>query len=127
MIFLLAIVATIWAPGPRPKPEVKLRMIVVRADPSDPVDVERARQKIEKVHEYLEKGANFEQLAINESEALSASEGGEMGWSGKGVLPEGLEEIAFQLKPGQFSDIIEDHRTDDLVYRIIYVEDRRNF
>jgi parvulin-like peptidyl-prolyl isomerase len=102
-------------------------MIVVQADPSDPDDVARARQKIEKIHEYLEKGANFEQLAKNESEALSASDGGDMGWSGKGVLPERLEDIAFRLEPGQYSDIIEDHRTEDLVYRIIYVEERRNF
>jgi parvulin-like peptidyl-prolyl isomerase len=50
-----------------------------------------------------------------------------MGWIGKGVLPKSLEDILFKLEPGQYSEIIQDHAGDQLVFRILYVEERRNF
>ncbi len=126
-VFLLAMGMTLLAPAPQRKPEVYVRVIVVKADPEDPADIERARRKSKEIMEFLEKGANFEQLAINESEAPSAEDGGDMGWVGKGVLPERLEEVVFTLEPGQHSEIVEDRAGEDLVFRILYVEKRRNF
>jgi len=127
IVFLIAIAAVFLGPGPDRKPEVKLRQIAVQADPSDPADVERARRKIEEIHDHLTKGANFEQLAFSESEAPNAAQAGEMGWIGRGILSKHHEDIVFRLEKGQFSDVIEDRRTEDLVYRIFYVEERRNF
>lgn len=126
-VCVFAAVAALWGPGPELRPEVKVRMLVVRADLSDPQDIERARRKIDQAYQYLEKGANFAQLVMNESEAMSAKDGGDMGWIGRGILSEELEEVAFRLEPGEYSEIIEQERAEDIVFRIIYVEDRRNF
>jgi parvulin-like peptidyl-prolyl isomerase len=127
VLFLVAIGAALWGPGPKKEPEVWIRQIVIKADPSDPDDIERARRETKEIREFLEKGANFAQLAINRSEAPNAPEGGDMGWNGRGILPEHLEDVAFQLEPGEYSEIISNQVGDFLVFRILYVEDRRNF
>jgi len=125
--FLLAAAFAVLGPGPSRKPEVKLRQIVVIADESKPGDDERARQKIEEIHENLKGGADFRQLAIKQSEALNSSVGGDMGWMGEGILPEHLEDVAFRLERGQYSEIIEEAKKPGTLYRIFYIEDRRNF
>lgn len=127
VVFLLGVAAVFLGPQPARNPEVKLRQIVVQANPSDPADVERARQKIEEIYSLLEKGADFGQVALAKSEAPNAAQGGEMGWMGRGILAKHHEDIVFRLEEGQFSEIIEDRRTEDLIYRIFYVEERRNF
>lgn len=127
-IFLIAIGLTLFGPAPELRPEVKLRQIVVLANVTDPEDVERARLKIQDVYDKLANGAEFFQLAKEQSEAPTASDGGDMGWMGEGRLPLNLEEVAFGLDKGYMSHIIEEPRGDDvLIFRILYVEDRRNF
>lgn len=127
-IFLIAIGLTLFGPAPELRPEVKLRQIVVLANVTDPEDVERARLKIQDVYDKLANGAEFFQLAKEQSEAPTASDGGDMGWLGEGRLPLNLEEVAFGLDKGYMSHIIEEPRGDDvLIFRILYVEDRRNF
>ena len=127
VVFLIAIAMALWGPGPKRGPASKLRQSVVKADSSNPDDVKRARQKIDEIYRKLEKGANFAELAINESEALNASDGGDMGWIGRGILPPRLEDVAFQLEPGQYSDIIAEDAGNPLIYRILYVEKRHGF
>jgi peptidyl-prolyl cis-trans isomerase SurA len=127
VVFLIAIGMALWGPGPRRGPASKLRQIVVTADPLSPDDMERARQKIDEIYGKLENGANFAELAINESEARTAYDGGDMGWIGRGILPPRLENVAFQLEPGQYSDIIVEDSGNPLIYRILYVEKRHGF
>ena len=105
-IFLFAVAAVIWGPGPKPKPAVHVRSIAVLANRSNPEDLERARQKIEGVYESLEKGGNFKKLAKEKSEAENARQEGDMGWRGWGTLPPNHEEVAFTLEPGKYSEII---------------------
>ncbi|GAB4336718.1 MAG: hypothetical protein Kow0099_09800 [Candidatus Abyssubacteria bacterium] len=126
-IFVVGGALAIWGPGPERKPEVKARIIAVKADASDPEDIKRAREKIQETYDFLRKGASFEQLARNRSEADSARDGGDMGWIGRGTLSADLEEVVFSLKPGEFSEILEQKRAEDIVYRILYVEQRRHF
>ena len=126
-VFLIAIVGALWGPGSKPEPAARIRQIVVRANPSDPDDMERARKKIDEIYGYLDNGANFEQVAINKSEALNASDGGDMGWIGRGILPPRLEDVAFQLEPGQYSEIIIEDAGDPFIYRVLYVENRHGF
>lgn len=127
VVFLLAVGVAFLGPGRAPKPEVKGRLIIVKADPSDPADVERAHKKIEQAYEYLKNGADFAKVAASTSETISRDQSGDMGWVGKGVLPKELEDVLFQLKPGQFSEIIKDQNSEQVVFRILYVEERRNF
>lgn len=127
VVFLLVIGLALWGPGPKRKAEVRIRVIATKANPEDPQDVERAKSKIEEAYEVLKKGAKFAQVAAAKSEADSKSDEGDMGWVGRGVLPQHLEDIAFKLEPGHYSEIIQDHAGDQLVFRILYVEERRNF
>jgi parvulin-like peptidyl-prolyl isomerase len=127
IVFLVVFGMAVWGPGPKPKPEVRVRVIATKANPSDPQDVERARKKIEEAYEHLKKGAKFSQVAGTLSEAESKSDDGDMGWTGRGVLPQHLEDVVFKLEPGQYSEIIQDYAGEQLVYRILYVEQRRNF
>jgi parvulin-like peptidyl-prolyl isomerase len=126
-VFLLAILGTIFGPGRKLQPEVKVQVIAVKADPDDPADVERARKKIEEAYEFLENGVEFDKVVAAKSEALSANTQGEMGWIGKGVLPKDLEDVVFSLEPGHHSEILKGFAGEALVYRILYVEERRNF
>jgi peptidyl-prolyl cis-trans isomerase SurA len=126
-IFLLAVGVALLGPGREAKPEAKVRVIAIKADPSKPGDIERARAKIEEIYQYLKDGADFAQVAAAESEALSANTEGDMGWVGKGILPKHLEDVIFRLEPGQHSEIIKDHAGESVVFRILYVEQRRNF
>jgi len=127
-VFFIAVGLTYLGPTPEAKPEVKLRQIAVAADSSDDDDVERARLKIEDIYEQLEDGADFAQLAREQSEAPNAGQGGDMGWMGEGILPAVLEDAAFTVEAGQYSDIIEQTRSNEMiVLRILYVEERRNF
>lgn len=126
-VFLLAILASIFGPGRKLQPEVRVQMIAVKADPDDPADVERALKKIEEAYEFLENGVEFNKVVAAKSEALSSNTQGDMGWIGKGVLPKELEDVVFSLQPGHYSQILKGFAGDDLVYRILYVDQRRNF
>ncbi len=125
--FLIAIAAAMWGPGPERKPEVRLRAIAITADLSDPDEIADAREKIEEIYESLEEGADFQEIAKRESDAPNSSEGGDMGWMGRGILPKHLEDVAFALEAGQHSEIIEDKVGDLKVFRILYIDERRNF
>ena len=126
-IFIFAIAVVLFGPGPKSKPMVKIRLIAVKADRSNPDDLARARQKIEEIYQALENGENFIKLARKKSEAESAPQGGDMGWRGRGTLPPHHEDAVFHLESGQYSEIIEDVTLDNVIYRILYVEERRNF
>jgi len=126
-VFILAVSLVFLGPPPPKNPEVKVRQIVVKADPRDPDDIERARKKIEDIYSKLQRGADFASIAKLESEAPNSSESGDMGWLGRGILPKPMEDVAFQLVPGQQSEILEDGSGGLVVYRILYVEQRRNF
>lgn len=73
--------------------------------PPPPVD---PRRKLgEEIISKLDEGASFESMARLYSEGKEAKAGGDWGWIGKDVLRKELNEIAFSLKPGQHSQLIE--------------------
>lgn len=70
-----------------------------------PVDLQR--RLAEEILAKLDGGDSFESMARVYSEGKEAREGGDWGWIGHDVLRKELNEIAFSLKPGQHSRIIE--------------------
>lgn len=70
-----------------------------------PMDVQR--RLAEEILAKLDAGDSFESMARVYSEGKEAKEGGDWGWIGKDVLRKELNAIAFSLKAGQHSGIIE--------------------
>jgi len=106
--------------------EVNLRLIQVRMPPPgpdgkvDPKAVDVARQKADDILKKLKAGANFADLAKKESDDPSKENGGELGWIGRGRIPD-IEDQIFALNKGQTSDVLK----SALGFNIVRVEDKR--
>ncbi len=80
------------------------------------------REEAERLHAQLEAGADFAELAKEHSQDASTREnGGDLGFFPRGILvsPE-VEEAAFGLQPGQFSDVV----SSSMGYHIVQVIER---
>jgi peptidyl-prolyl cis-trans isomerase SurA len=86
------------------KEQVKLRMIMISAGTSD-----RAGQKAmaEEVLSKLVNGAEFDRMAQIYSEDSTRDLGGDWGWIDRGTLTAPLEKVAFGLRLGKVSNIVE--------------------
>ena len=76
-------------------------------------------QQAKKILLKLRKGIDFAKLAMKYSEDISASNGGDVGFVGRGKMVPEFEEAVFNLKPGQVSDIVK----TEYGYHIIKVEE----
>ncbi len=69
-----------------------------------------------------EKGEDFAAMARSLSQdAVSASQGGELGWFGRGSMVKAFEDASFATPPGQFAPIVE----TDYGFHVIQVEEAR--
>ncbi|WP_417521146.1 SurA N-terminal domain-containing protein [Marinobacter sp.] len=69
------------------------------------VEAGDAEQSISSIQERLKAGESFEDLAKEFSvDTVSAKEGGDLGFAGRGVYDEAFEEALFALEEGQVSD-----------------------
>jgi len=92
---------------------------VTAGEPATSAPVDLQRKLAEEILAKLDAGDSFESMARVYSEGKEAKEGGDWGWIGKDVLRKELNEIAFSLKAGQHSRIIETAEG----YYILHVED----
>jgi peptidyl-prolyl cis-trans isomerase SurA len=105
--------------------EVKLRMIVLNK--SSGTEEEQTRKQAEEILSKLNEGASFAEMASVYSQGSQRDQGGDWGWvpkfdtDGKPVLRKELADVAFALKPGEKSSVIETPTADYLML----VEDRR--
>lgn len=89
--------------------------------PSDADEATRQekRKQLESIRARIEKGESFEKLAKDMSDdKATAQNGGDLGWIGKGMMPE-FEEALFKLQKGQVSDVIK----TGFGYHLIKLED----
>lgn len=84
--------------------QIKLRMLVLRGGGSDG---ESRRKMLEEIRGKIVGGAPFEDLARMYSEDSTQEQGGDWGWINRRTLNESLAKIAFGLKPGEVSKVIE--------------------
>ncbi len=89
-------------------------------EPSE-ADEEDVIARLEELAQAAREGEDFAELARIYSEGPSASEGGDLGYFGRGVMVPEFEEVAFGLKVGQLSDPVK----TKFGYHIIKLEDRR--
>lgn len=93
------------APGRR----VRARHILLRF-PDDATDAQREaiRQQAEEIRQRAVEGEDFAELARRYSEDPgSGPQGGDLGWFEPGSMVAPFEEAAFQLQPGEISEVTE--------------------
>lgn len=79
---------------------------------------EEAAEEIEALKKQIAGGADFADLATENSDCPSASDGGNLGTFGRGAMVPEFEEAAFKLEVGQISDTVETDFGYHLIYRI---------
>jgi peptidyl-prolyl cis-trans isomerase D len=85
--------------------QVNLRMIVVAQSPDKPPGA--ARQLAEKVLAKISSGVSFAEMAAVNSSGSHRGEGGAQGWVDRSYYKPEISQVAFSLKAGQHSGIIE--------------------
>lgn len=101
----------------RVEDEIKLRMIVLtKTAPGDTNSLKLARE----IQSKIKDGTPFSEMATIYSQGSQQHQGGDWGWVQKSVLRKELADVAFSLKPGTVSDIVD---TPDTCY-LMLVEDK---
>lgn len=102
---------------PRP-PVVSFRQLVI-APQADSAEQAQARAKAESLLVVLRRGADFAEVARQVSDdSASRAAGGELGWFRRGVMVAEFERVAFSLRPGTMSPVVQ----TDFGFHIIKVE-----
>jgi peptidyl-prolyl cis-trans isomerase SurA len=101
---------------PRPA-TVSFQQVLVNAEPS-PEARATARRRAEQVLEELRGGADFEVLARRHSMDGTRERGGDLGWFRQGQMVRPFEAVAFALRPGHPSGIVE----TEFGYHIIRID-----
>jgi peptidyl-prolyl cis-trans isomerase C len=102
---------------------VRARHILIKIDPSaSDNDKKKAREKAEDILKKIKAGEDFAKLASDLSDDPgSKAKGGDLGFFPKGIMVKSFEDVAFSLKPGEVSGIVE----TQFGYHIIKVEEKK--
>jgi parvulin-like peptidyl-prolyl isomerase len=84
--------------------EIKLRMIVLNRTSDDDTNTPALAREI---LSQIKGGASFQQMASVYSQGSQQKQGGDWGWIERSVLRKELAEVAFALKPGEVSGVVE--------------------
>jgi peptidyl-prolyl cis-trans isomerase D len=86
----------------------RARHILVRL-PENASDEQKqaARKKIEDALKRIKAGEEFAKVAKEVSEDVTAKDGGDLGFFGRGSMVPAFEEVAFSMKPNEVSDVVE--------------------
>ncbi len=84
---------------------VKLRMIVITNRPGD--SLFSAKELAQEIVAKLNEGAPFAEMARIYSQSSQSAEGGDWGLVERSVLRKDLADVAFSLKPGERSGVLE--------------------
>ncbi len=82
---------------------------------------QEAKDKLEALRARVANGEDFATLAILYSQDGSAKSGGELGFVGRGELVKAFEAVAFKLRPGELSAIVE----TEFGFHIVQLIERR--
>ncbi len=104
--------------------QVKLRMIVIREGSSGDVpEVGSKKDLAEEIRQKVASGAEFDRMAQMYSEDETTQQaGGDWGWIERNTLNQELTNVAFSLRAGEVSPVINIENT----YYILKVEARKN-
>ncbi len=106
------------AQQPKRPATVSFRQIVIKPQP-DSAAKARGLQLADSLLLVLRRGADFASVAKRFSgDGASREQGGELGWFRRGVMFKAFEDMAFRMRPGEISDVVE----TPFGYHIIRVE-----
>ena len=77
------------------------------APDAQPSEKNQKRAAATEILKQLRGGADFAKVASENSDDATAAKGGDLGFFGKGDLPPDFEKVAFSLKPGTMSGVVE--------------------
>ena len=101
---------------------VRASHILIRVDEkADAAARKKARAEIDSVLKQAKAGADFGKLAQQHSQDGSAAQGGDLNYFPRGQMVPAFDKVAFSLKPGQISDVVQ----TQFGYHIIKVVDRK--
>src|SRR5580704_6146049 len=87
--------------------QLKLRMIVLNADPLDANSADSTRKMADEIRNKIKGGADFATMAKTYSMDGTAESGGDWGFVDRKTLNQQLTDVAFALAPGQTSEIVQ--------------------
>jgi peptidyl-prolyl cis-trans isomerase D len=86
---------------------VKVSHILFKTEAKTPDEIAATEKKARDVLAEVRAGKDFAELARANSEDASAAKGGDVGWIVRGQTVKEFEDTAFNMKPGQVSDLIK--------------------
>jgi len=86
---------------------VKASHILFKTEAKTPEEIAATEKKARDALAQIRSGGDFAELARSNSEDSSASKGGDIGWIVRGQAVKEFEDAAFNMKPGQVSDLIK--------------------
>lgn len=102
---------------PADEPYIRASHILLESKETDP----KLKNRLEAIRDSIESGAaSFAEMARQYSEDQSASEGGDLGWFGKGRMVPAFENAAFDAEPGSLVGPIK----SEFGYHLIRVHQR---
>ncbi|HEY9118115.1 MAG TPA: peptidylprolyl isomerase [Marinobacter sp.] len=106
----------------RSNAEYELAHILIEVDDfNDEEEVSAAREKVETLREEIVSGRDFREVAVAESDASNALEGGNMGWRAENRLPSLIADVVPDLEPGTVSPVLQNSSG----FHLVMVLDRR--
>jgi peptidyl-prolyl cis-trans isomerase SurA len=87
--------------------QLKLRMIVLNADPLDANSADSTKKMAEEIRDKVKGGADFATMAKTYSMDGTAESGGDWGLIDRKTLNQQLTDVAFALSPGQISQVVQ--------------------
>jgi len=104
------------------KEQVKVRHILIAAPAGDAAKDAAAKTKAQDILKQIKAGGNFADLAAkNSDDPGSKTQGGELGWLDRGKTVPEFDKTAFDLQPGQTSDLVK----TQFGYHIIQTEEKK--
>lgn len=92
----------------RTNAEYELAHILIQVnDPNDEDESAAARAQVEALRSEIVNGRDFRSVAVAESDANNALEGGNMGWRAEGQLPSLVADVVPELAVGEVSPVLE--------------------
>jgi peptidyl-prolyl cis-trans isomerase D len=104
------------------KEQVRVRHILIAAPAGDAAKDAAAKAKAQDILKQIKAGGNFADLASkNSDDPGSKTQGGELGWLDRGKTVPEFDKTAFDLNPGQTSDLVK----TQFGYHIIQTEEKK--